>query len=70
MLVNHHSTTLETLWNRAQAGEITWAEVQQYQTDRMPRCANHPDRPAPIIWGDTAVCADCVAAIVEERKER
>lgn len=61
---------LETLWEASRAGLITWASVQQAQANMMPRCANHPERPAPAIEAGAPVCADCYAAIVAARKEQ
>lgn len=62
-------TTLETLWDAARAGLIDWPSVQQHQNRMMPRCINHPDRAAPVVWNDQAMCADCVAALVAVRRE-
>lgn len=62
-------TTLETLWEASRAGLITWASVQQYQANLMPRCANHPDRSAATIEAGQAVCAACYVAIVAARRE-
>lgn len=63
-------TTLETLWAASRVGLITWESVQQYQASLMPRCTNHPDRAAPVVWEGAAVCADCVTAMVAAMKEQ
>ena len=70
MLVAHDSTTLEQLWNQAQAGLIAWADVQAHQAELMPRCANHPDRAAPAIQDGAPVCADCFETLVVARREQ
>ncbi len=51
---------LETLWQASQAGLITWASVQQYQTSLQSACANHADRTAPANWEGVPLCADCL----------
>lgn len=66
----HDSTTLEKLDKQAKAGLIPWSRVQAHQNSLMPRCANHPNRPAPAIQDGTPICVDCFAAIVAARQEQ
>lgn len=61
---------LDTIEAAARRGLVTWQSVQQVQARAMPRCHNHPDRAAWAISDARPLCADCVAVLVEERKEQ
>lgn len=60
---------LDTIEAAARAGLIDWRSVQQVQARAMPRCHNHPDCAAWVISDEQPLCADCVAALVETRKD-
>lgn len=60
---------LDTIEAAARADLIDWPSVQQHQARAMPRCHNHPDRTAWAIC-DEPLCADCVTALIEKRKEQ
>lgn len=61
---------LDTIEAAARRGLVTWLSVQQAQARAMPRCHNHPDRAAWVVCNEQPLCADCVAALVEKRKEQ
>jgi len=66
ILPQHHDA-LEDLYDRAQAGIVPWSEVRAYQASIMPRCAEHPDRPAHVLWDTMPCCVECAARIAKER---
>lgn len=61
---------LDTIEAAARAQLVTWSSVQLVQTRAMPRCHNHPDRAAWAISDARPLCADCVAALIKERKNK
>jgi hypothetical protein len=69
MMISLPQSTLESLWEASRKGLITWGSVQAHQADMMPRCVNHPDRSAPVIWNGDALCVTCAVATVSARKE-
>lgn len=60
---------LAAVWDAARAGMVTWESVRQHQADLMPRCVNHTDRPAPVIWEGQALCVGCIEAGARARRE-
>lgn len=61
---------LDTIEAAARTQLVTWPSVQLVQARAMPRCANHPDRAAWVISDEHPLCADCVATLIETRKEQ
>lgn len=49
-------------------GEITIEELRQHQANALPRCINHPGRPAHGVIPDGPVCEECGAAWVLSRE--
>ena len=64
--MNQHIDTLYDQIRDLPAQSPLWDELRQTQANQLPRCINHPGRPAPGIVPDGPVCDECGATWVRE----